>query len=184
MAQRRSRRSRVKSGSFKVGSILGKVAPYVAFAQQLTEKDIAVLPAGRSYQQQGKDFLNILTGRMAGFHLFNADSDYKPPFTINPSAILTSKWVQGGAGMIAYSLIAKKVKFLPKGGTIGSIGKKIAFGGAVGALFDAPNGTTSTITSSYTAPAPAGSTTTNSYSVPTLTNYSNFSYPMGTGGMY
>ena len=183
MAHRRSRRSRVKTGSFKIGSILGKVAPYVAFAQQLTEKDIAVLPTNRTYQQQGKDFLNIITGRMAGFHLFNAASDYKPPFTINPSAILTSKWVQGGAGMIAYSLIAKKVKFLPKGGTIGSIGKKIAFGGAVGALFDAPNGGTITNQSTYTAPAPAGTNT--NFNVPTInSNYSmSYSNQMTTGGI-
>jgi len=176
---RRSRRSRVKAGFGGVGSILGKVAPYVAFAQQLTEKDMAVLPAGRTYQQQGKDFVNIITGRMAGFHLFNAASDYKPPFTINPSAILTSKWVQAGAGMIAYSLVAKRIKVLPKGGKIGSIGKKILFGGAVGALFDAPNGTMAQ-GSTYTAPAPAGSQTT----VSTHTYSQQIaSYPTNTGGI-
>ena len=178
---RRSRRSRAKATLGGVGSILSKAAPYVAFAQQLTEKDLAVLPAGRTYVQQGKDFVNIVTGRMAGFHLFNAASDYKPPFTINPAAILTSKWVQAGAGMIAYSLVAKRIKVLPKGGKIGSIGKKILFGGAVGALFDAPNGSSSTNTTSYTAPAPAGSsqTTSNtwSYSQQTLT------YPTNTGGI-
>ena len=176
---RRSRRSRVKAGFGGVGSILGKVAPYVAFAQQLTEKDMAVLPAGRTYQQQGKDFVNIITGRMAGFHLFNAASDYKPPFTINPSAILTSKWVQAGAGMIAYSLVAKRIKVLPKGGKIGSIGKKILFGGAVGALFDAPNGTMAQ-GSTYTAPAPAGSTQT----ISTHTYSQQIqSYPSNTGGI-
>ena len=177
---RRSRRSRAKASLGGVGSILGKVAPYIAFAQQLTEKDMAVLPAGRTYTQQGKDFINIVTGRMAGFHLFNGTSDYKPPFTINPQAILTSKWVHAGAGMLAYSLIAKRVKVLPKGGKVGSIGKKLLFGGAVGALFDAPSGSTTT-TSTYTAPAPAGSTTSNtstwSYSQQTLT------YPTNTGGI-
>ena len=179
---RRSRRSRAKAGLGGIGSILGKAAPYIAFAQQLTEKDIAVLPAGRSYQQQGKDFLNIITGRMAGFHLFNAASDYKPPFTINPSAILTSKWVQAGAGMIAYSLVAKRVKFLPKGGKIGSIGKKIAFGGAVGALFDAPNGTMAQ-GSSYTAPAPAGSTN-QTVTYPTHTYSQQIqAYPTNMGGI-
>ena len=174
---RRSRRSRAKQSLGGVGSILGKVAPYIAFAQQLTEKDMAVLPAGRTYTQQGKDFINIVTGRMAGFHLFNAASDYKPPFTINPAAILTSKWVQAGAGMIAYSLVAKRVKVLPKGGKIGSVGKKLLFGGAIGALFDAPNGTVSS-TSSYTAPAPAGS---NIQSISTNVSYS--SYPMGQVGI-
>ena len=181
-SRRRSHRHKARATIGGIGSILSKAAPYIAFAQQLTAKDMAVLPAGRSYGQQGKDFLNIITGRMAGFHLFNAASDYKPPFTINPSAILTSKWVQAGAGMIAYSLVAKRVKFLPKGSKIGSIGKKIALGGAVGALFDAPNGSSSTNTTSYTAPAPAGSTTSTntntwSYSQQTLT------YPTNTGGM-
>ena len=82
--------------------------------------------------------------------------------------------------MLAYSLIAKRVKVLPKGGKVGSIGKKLLFGGAVGALFDAPSGSTTT-TSTYTAPAPAGSTTSNtstwSYSQQTLT------YPTNTGGI-
>ena len=156
MRHRRSHKRRGSATIGGIGSIISKAAPYVAFIQQLTEKDIAVLPAGRTYQQQGKDLVNIITGRMGGFHLFNSASDYKPPFTINPGAILTSRWVQAGAGMIAYSLVAKKVKFLPKGAKIGSIGKKIAFGGGVGALFDAPNGTMSQ-GSTYTAPAPAGS---------------------------
>lgn len=174
---RHHRRKRGAATIGGIGSMIGKAAPYVAFLQQLTEKDMAVLPAGRTYTQQGKDLVNIITGRMGGFHLFNAVSDYKPPFTINPAAILTSRWVQAGAGMIAYSLIGKKVKFLPKSAKIGSIGKKIAFGGAVGALFDAPNG--GTTTASYTAPAPAGSTgTLTTYSSPTYS-----SYPMGQVGI-
>jgi len=179
MARRRSYRHKGRATMGGIGSIIGKAAPYIAFLQQLTEKDIAVLPAGRTYVQQGKDLVNIVTGRMGGFHLFNAASDYKPPFTINPAAILTSRWVQAGAGMIAYSLVAKKVKFLPKGAKIGSIGKKIAFGGGIGALFDAPNSGTTT-TSSYTAPAPAGSNTLTTYSSPTI-SYS--SYPMGSVGI-
>ena len=184
-----SRRSRAKrygksAGKAALGNLLdlpkaiSTFAPYIAFAQQLTAKDMAILPAGRSYTQQGKDFLNILTGRMGGFHLFNAASDYKPPFTINPAAILTSKWVQAGAGMIAYSLAAKRIKVLPKGGKVGSIGKKILFGGAIGALFDAPSGTTTT--TSYTAPAPAGSTST----ISTHTYSQQIaSYPTNTGGI-
>src|SRR3990167_5396534 len=111
--RRHSKRGTATLGG--ISSILNKAAPYVAFLQQLTEKDLAVLPAGRTYQQQGKDLLNIITGRMGGFHLFNAASDYKPPFTINPSAILTSRWVQAGAGLIAYSLVAKTIKVLPTG---------------------------------------------------------------------
>jgi len=84
MARRRSRSRRANITAGGIGSIIGKAAPYVAFLQQLTEKDIAALPAGRTYVQQGKDLVNIVTGRMGGFHLFNAVSDYKPPFTINP----------------------------------------------------------------------------------------------------
>ena len=97
---------------------------------------------------------------------------------MNPAAILTSKWVQAGAGMIAYSLAAKRIKVLPKGGKIGSIGKKILFGGAIGALFDAPNGTMSG-GSTYTAPAPAGSTSTYSHTYSQQIE----AYPSNMGGM-
>lgn len=165
MRMRSSRRNKVSKGIGSIASMVGKVSPYVAFVSQITMKDLAVLPGNRSYMQQGKDIMNIITGRMSGFHLFNKPSDYKPPFTLNPSAILSSKWVQGGLGMIAYSLIAKKVKFLPQGAKVGSIGKKIAFGGGIGALFDAPNNSTgSTPTMNYTAPM------ANSYSYPS-SNY-------------
>ena len=178
MGKRRSK----KAVALGLGSLVTKIAPYVAFAQQLTEKDIAVLPAGRTYTQQGKDFVNIITGRMGGFHLFNGASDYKPPFTINPSAIMTSKWVQGGLGMIAYGIIGRSIntrmkrQIVPKANKIGVIGGKIAFGGAIGALFDSPNGTTASL-SGYTAPAPAGSTNT------TNTQVSYSSYPMGSVGI-
>lgn len=175
-------RRRAKKAAFGIAKVVSKAAPYIAFFQQLTEKDLAVLPSNRSYIQQGKDALNILTGRMAGFHLFNAPSDYKPPFTINPQAILTSKWVQGGAGMIAYSMLGKKFKFLPKAGTIGSIGKKIAFGGAIGALFDAPNGqSTNAQSSTYVAPQPPERASIPRQQVQYVPQYQNRTYPSYSG---
>jgi len=183
-----SRRSRIKKAGvghlLDISKTLSTVAPYIAFAQQLTAKDMAVLPAGRTYTQQGKDFLNIITGRMGGFHLFNAAADYKPPFTWNPSAILTSPWVKGGIGGIAYSLIGTAInkkagrQIIPKAAFIGRLGSKVAFSGAIGALFDAPNGTVNN-TTSYTAPAPAGSSLQTSVSP--QVSYS--SYPMGQVGI-
>jgi len=189
MSKHRVRHHLKKAGVgelLNIGKTLSTIAPYIAFAQQLTAKDMAVLPAGRTYAQQGKDFVNIITGRMGGFHLFNAASDYKPPFTWNPAAIVSSPWVKGGIGGIAYGLIGTAVnrkmkrQIIPKAAFIGKLGSKVAFSGAIGALFDAPNGST-TSTSTYTAPAPAGSTNTlTTYSSPTV-SYS--SYPMGSVGI-
>ena len=179
-----ARHPKAKKVALGVGSLVTKVAPYVAFLQQLTEKDVAVLPANRTYQQQGKDLVNIITGRMGGFHLFNAPSDYKPPFTINPGAIINSKWVQGGVGMIIYGLVGKAVnkkagrEIVPKAGKIGKIGGKLAFGGGVGALFDAPTATAPNSTSNYIAPAPAGSQTSYSTANWNVQTYNTTTMPV------
>jgi len=183
-----SKRSKIKKAGvghlLDISKTLSTIAPYVAFAQQLTAKDMAVLPAGRTYTQQGKDFLNIITGRMGGFHLFNAAADYKPPFTWNPAAIMTSPWVKGGIGGIAYGLIGSAINkkagrtIVPKAAYISKLGSKVAFSGAIGALFDAPSGSINT-NSGYTAPAPAGATS----QISSLPQVGYSSYPMGSVGI-
>ena len=182
MARRRSpsRRHKGASSLMNVGSMLNKVAPWIAFAQQLTAKDMAILSATpRTYTQQGKDFVNILTGRMA--------ADYKPEFTFKPQNILLSPWVKGGIGGIAYGLVGaainKKVgrQIVPKASLIGRLGGKLAFAGAVGATFDDPLTTNST-SSTYTAPKAPSNNTLTTYTAPTTQTYTT--YPMSTGGMY
>ena len=139
--RRRHHRRGVTSASLGSGisKFIRELATPVSFIQQITEKDQTILSGNRPTIQKLKDIANIITGRMTGFHLFNSQADYKPPFTLNPSGI-ANKWVGAGIGMIVYGQLAKRIKILPKGGMIGGIGKRVLIGGAVGGLFDAPNG--------------------------------------------
>ena len=132
--------------------IVREAATPISFIQQLTEKDGTILSGNRPMVQKLKDLANIITGRMSGFHVFNSPADYKPPFTFNLAG-LANKWVGIGIGMIVYGKVAKDMKILPHGGYIGSIGKRLLTGGAVGGLFDAPNNGTQS-QSGYVAPQP------------------------------
>jgi len=152
---RRRHHSRRGTATASLGSGISKfireLATPVSFIQQITEKDQTILSANRPTVQKLKDIANIVTGRMTGFHLFNSKADYKPKFTLNPAGI-ANKWVGAGIGMIVYGQLAKRIKILPKGGMISGIGKRVLIGGAVGGLFDAPNGNGDN--GNYVAPEP------------------------------
>jgi len=132
-----------KSAGAKIYDMVKHAAPYYAFASQLTQKDYSALEQ-TDYKNaplidKVKIFSNIVTGRLTGFTAFKGDNLYgseTTPFTINPAG-LVNKFTGAGLAAILYSKVP--IKMLPEKGRVGSLGKKVLVGGAVGGLFDAPD---------------------------------------------
>ena len=132
-----------KSTGAKIYDMVKHAAPYYAFASQLTQKDYSALEE-TDYKNSPlidkvKIFSNIVTGRLTGFTAFKGDNLYgseTTPFTINPAG-LVNKFTGAGLAAILYSKVP--IKMLPEKGRVGSLGKKVLVGGAVGGLFDAPD---------------------------------------------
>jgi len=158
------RRSQAKKGGMKIASAIGKVAPYFAFISQLTEKDMPQITSQTTTIGQLKTVGNVLFGRVTGFNIFKDAPQF--PVTRNWAG-LANKWTGLGFAMMAYGHVAKGTKFLPKGGQIGSIGKKLFTGGAIGGYFDAP--AQGAPTQQYSAPYgyATSSLGVNPFSVPT-----------------
>ncbi len=156
MARRRN--GRRKQITKFVAHIGNKIFPFVkavsapiAFFEQITAKDRQIFASQlqtASTTEQLKMLSNFVTGRLAGFGLFHgALSGTIPAQTINPSGVL-NKWTNAGLIGIAYKVIGNAVNNMSKGmgaGTIipetakiGSIGKSVLIGGALGGFFDDP----------------------------------------------
>lgn len=158
-----SRRSKVKKGGLKLAGAIGKIAPYFAFISQITEKDMPTISSQTTTIGQLKTVANVLFGRVSGFNLFKDAPQF--PVTRNWAG-LANKWTGLGFAMMLYGHAGKSSKFLPKAGTIGSIGKKLFVGGAIGGYFDAPD--PNVPSQQYQAPNGYGTTLgMNAYSVPT-----------------
>ena len=120
------------------------VAAPLAFWQQLSEKDYAVLNATPEYR--GLDYLgklkvaaNILTGSLTGRVAFSDQYNPSPSGQprINPAGII-NKWTGIGIAAKIYGKIGRSMK-LPEAASIDRIGSKVIFGGAVGGFFDPPS---------------------------------------------
>ena len=120
-----------------------KLAAPVSFWSQLSEKDYQVLNATPEYR--ALDYLgklkvasNILTGSLTGKVLFSDQYNPSPNGQprINPSGVI-NKWTGIGVAGKIYSLVGKQMG-LPEQATIGRIGTKLIYGGAVGGFFDPP----------------------------------------------
>jgi len=146
---KRTRRRKKKNGKGKTNiksmarSWANKLASPVAFWSQLSEKDYQVLNATPEYR--ALDYLgklkvasNILTGSLTGKVLFSDQYNPSPNGQprINPSGII-NKWTGIGVAGKIYSLVGKQMG-LPEQATIGRIGTKLIYGGAVGGFFDPP----------------------------------------------
>lgn len=131
----------------RFAGMVGKIAPYFAFITQLTEKDMPTITSQTTTIGQLKTVGNVLFGRVTGFNIFKDAPQF--PVTRNWAG-LANKWTGLGFAMMLYGHAGKSSKFLPKAGTIGSIGKKLFVGGAVGGYFDAP--AQGAPTQQYTAP--------------------------------
>ena len=151
MARKRRRRSSKKRNGSKsiksiVRQVVNKASAPIAFWQQLSEKDYQVLNADGNYR--ALDYLgklkvasNILTGSLTGKVLFSDQYNPSPNGSprINPSGVI-NKWTGIGIAGKIYSLVGKQMG-LPEQATIGRIGTKLIYGGAVGGFFDPPSST-------------------------------------------
>ena len=157
--RRRSRRATRKrsekpsSAGSKIYSVVKNASGYLAFASQLTAKDYSVLNNQASYKNEdiatkAKIFANIAMGRLTGITPFKNGNMYgseTTPFTINPSGMVNKFTGLGIAGLIYKNLPMKQ---LPQKSKVGAVSKRLLLGGALGGLFDAPEGSSKTMASS------------------------------------
>jgi len=149
MARKTRRRRKNKNGKRKSVKSLARqwanrLASPVAFWSQLSQKDYEVLNASPQYH--ALDYLgklkvasNILTGSLTGKVLFNDQYNPSPNGSprINPAGVI-NKWTGIGLAGKIYSMVGKQMG-LPEQATIGRIGTKLIYGGAVGGFFDPPS---------------------------------------------
>ena len=151
MAKKNGRRRKNKNNNGKNKSVkalarswANKLASPVAFWSQLSQKDYEVLNASPQYH--ALDYLgklkvasNILTGSLTGRVLFGDQYNPSPNGSprINPAGVI-NKWTGIGIAGKIYSLVGKQMG-LPEQATIGRIGTKLIYGGAVGGFFDPPS---------------------------------------------
>ena len=157
MAKRRNGKSKMP----KIGSLKNRLYPFVktvsapiAFLEQITAKDRQDL--GASFSQAGtttqlKIMSNVVLGRLAGITPFHKLSDGTmlptAPQTINPSGVI-NKWTNAGLIGIGYKLLGGAINktsrnmgmgsIVPETSKVGSIGKSVLIGGALGGFFDDP----------------------------------------------
>ena len=145
--RRRSRKNKTKS-SDSIKSYIRKgvnaLAGPVAFWNQLSEKDYAVLNATPEYRAldymgKAKVAVNIITGSMTGRVLFSDQYNPSPNGNprINPAGVI-NKWTPVWLAGKIYGKVGKSMK-LPEYATINKISNKIAFGSIIGGFFDPPS---------------------------------------------
>ena len=142
--RRKNKNSKHKSIKSMIRQVVNKGSAPLAFWQQLSEKDYAVLNATTEYRSL--DYLgklkvasNILTGSLTGRVLFSDQYNPSPSGQprINPAGII-NKWTGIGIAGKIYGVIGKSMK-LPESATIDRIGSKLIFGGGIGGFFDPPS---------------------------------------------
>jgi len=142
--RRKNKTSKNKSIKSMVRKAADKLAAPVAFWSQLSQKDYEVLNASPQYH--ALDYLgklkvaaNILTGSLTGKVAFSDQYNPSPNGSprINPAGVI-NKWTGIGIAGKIYSLVGKQMG-LPEQATIGKIGTKLIYGGAVGGFFDPPS---------------------------------------------
>ena len=151
MAKRRNGKSKMP----KIGSLKNRLYPFVktvsapiAFLEQITAKDRQDLGQSFStagYSTQLKIMSNIVMGRFAGITPFHKLSDGTmlptAPQTINPAGVV-NKWTNAGLIGLGYKVIGSQINkttgmsLIPETSKIGSIGKSVLIGGALGGFFD------------------------------------------------
>ena len=145
--RRRSRKNKSKSSdSIKswIRKGINTVAGPVAFWNQLSEKDYAVLNATPEYRAldymgKAKVAVNIITGSMTGRDLFSDQYNPSPNGNprINPAGVI-NKWTPVWLIGKIYGKVGKSMK-LPEYASINKISNKILFGSVIGGFFDPPS---------------------------------------------
>jgi len=144
---RRRRASTPKGAGSKIYSLVKNASGYLAFANQLTAKDYSALE-NTNYKNEdiatkAKIFANIAMGRLTGITPFKNGNLYgseTTPFTINPNGVI-NKWTGLGVAGLIYKNMP--IKQLPQKSKVGAVSKRLLLGGALGGLFDAPDGSSS-----------------------------------------
>ena len=123
---------------------INTVAGPVAFWNQLSEKDYAVLNATPEYREadyitKAKIAVNIITGSMSGRVIFGDQYNPSPNGNprINPAGVV-NKWTPVWIAGKIYGKVGKSMK-LPEYRAINKIANKIAFGSVIGGFFDPPS---------------------------------------------
>ena len=150
MAKKRKRRSRKNKTRSKdsikswIRKGINTVAGPVAFWNQLSEKDYAVLNATPEYRAldymgKAKVAVNIITGSMTGRVLFSDQYNPSPNGNprINPAGVI-NKWTPVWLIGKIYGKVGKSMK-LPEYASINKISNKILFGSVIGGFFDPPS---------------------------------------------
>jgi len=145
--RRRSRKNKTRSkDSIKswIRKGINTVAGPVAFWNQLSEKDYAVLNATPEYRAldymgKAKVAVNIITGSMTGRVLFSDQYNPSPNGNprINPAGVI-NKWTPVWLIGKIYGKVGKSMK-LPEYASINKISNKILFGSVIGGFFDPPS---------------------------------------------
>ena len=140
-ASARKRKNSIKS---MVRRGIDAVAGPVAFWNQLSEKDYAVLNATPEYRAldymgKAKVAVNIITGSMTGRVLFSDQYNPSPNGNprINPAGVI-NKWTPVWLIGKIYGKVGKSMK-LPEYASINKISNKILFGSVIGGFFDPPS---------------------------------------------
>ena len=144
-----ARRKKAKQTAFKFGGIFYKIASVaaapVAFVEQISAKHRATLGTAFTaapLTQKIKIMSNIITGSATGFNFFK--DEFQAPLSTFKLENIVNKWTKTGAAMIGYQYVATSLNksigknILPQGSKVGSIGRKILVGGAVGGILDDP----------------------------------------------
>lgn len=127
-----------------------KVAPVIAFMQQITAKDLAQInaniPPGTqiSMVDNAKNIANIVVGRMTGWNPF--PDAYQAAFKLNPAGVI-NPWTGASVAGLIYGELGKHFKILPKAGFIRRTSRNVLPAAIIAGLFDAPTpgGNTGTV---------------------------------------
>lgn len=121
----------------KIEDTLDKHLEAIAFLYQLTEKDISYARShsnwdGKNLEHKLKLVAAVVAGRVAGMEPFPKVAKYPATFELSNAINKTSK-----LGILLWALGPDLVGVLSA--KWGNRGKKIAVGGALGGVFDAPD---------------------------------------------
>ena len=190
------RRAKAKLGLKSLGNrifpVVKAVSAPIAFIEQISAKDRQTLGSSfstASTTTQVKILSNIVLGRLAGVTPFHKLSDGTilptAPQTINPAGVL-NKWTNAGLMGIGYKVLGGAINkqtasmglgsVVPETAKIGSIGKSVLIGGALGGFFDdAPLDMSKPQQTSTPQSFPSLTNTnySNNYSQQTYTTYNN-----------
>ena len=138
--RRPNRRARIRARVSKgIGSQWGKITSVISgvvFVAQLTSKERqAGMYTGKSKGEQGKLLIDNITNNILGFSVFGTRFSQGQNFNVDGIA---NKYT--GFGLASWIYGSLPIKRLPHASKFRTLGRKVAFAGALGGLLDSPSG--------------------------------------------